>query len=93
MISTPNILTEEQYKQIVNSKTMPADVWNERFKPGMEVTVVLDNRSLFETTTRGEAWEIAAGIAVVRVEGKSGGYRLNRVLSRAQAAALLSEQK
>jgi len=93
MIPTPNSLTEEQFRELVKTKTMSAEMWNKHIEPGTEVTVVLDNRSLLETKTRGLAWEVADGIAVVCVEGKAGGYRLNHVLTRAQAAALLHAQQ
>lgn len=82
MTDEQTTLTEEQYQRIVNSRTLSADEWNRRFPHPIDVTLVLDDRSTLQTKTRGQAWEIADGIAVVCVEGKSGGYRLNRVLPR-----------
>lgn len=82
MTDEQTTLTEEQYQRIVNSRTLSAAEWNRRFPHPIDVTLVLDDRSTLQTKTRGQAWEIADGIAVVCVEGKSGGYRLNRVLPR-----------
>lgn len=73
-------ISEEQYAKIVNRRTPTAEEWNHRFPHPIDVRLILDDRSIFPTRTRGEAWEIADGIAVICVEGKSGGYRLNRVM-------------
>jgi len=82
-----NKVSEEQYRAIVSTKTPTAEEWNSKHAPGIDVTLILDDRTKLETKTRGLAWEVADGIAVVCVEGKAGGYRLNRVLPRGSALA------
>lgn len=64
-----------------NLETHPltAAEWNERFKPGIEVVVILDNGDHWKTKTRSEAWEIGNGTPVISLEGKAGGYALKRV--------------
>ena len=83
-------VSEEQYKHIVNKRTPSAEEWNRRYPHPIEVTLILDDRSILQTKTRGLAWEVADGIAVICVEGKAGGYRLNRVLPRDSVSAALS---
>lgn len=80
-------VTEEQYKRIVTKRTPSAEEWNRRYPRPIEVTLILDDRSMLETRTRGLAWEVADGIAVICVDGKAGGYRLNRVLPKGSPAA------
>jgi hypothetical protein len=53
--------------------------WNEKHKIGCKVDVTLDDRSIKETKTSSEAWVIGGGIAVIKLEGISGGYSLSRV--------------
>lgn len=60
-------------------KPLTAAEWNERFRPGIEVIVTLDNGEAWRTKTRSEAWELGHGHPVVMLEGKSGGYDLSRV--------------
>lgn len=50
--------------------------------PGTAVTVVLDNGEEWETHTRSSAWILPSGHAVILLEGKSGGYLLDRVRVR-----------
>lgn len=80
--TTKGQVTEEQYRRIVNSRTPTAAEWNRRFPHPIDVTLILDDRTTLQTKTRGQAWEMDSGISVICVEGKSGGYRLNRVLPR-----------
>lgn len=53
--------------------------WNERHKPGIGVTVKLDDGKLWHTKTRSEAWELGHRQGVILLEGRSGGYDLDRV--------------
>lgn len=56
-----------------------AAAWNERNKVGIGVIVKLDDGKLWLTKTRSEAWELGHRQAVVMLEGRSGGYDLDRV--------------
>lgn len=56
-----------------------ADEWNEKHRPGIGVLVTLDDGKLWHTKTRSEAWELGHGQPVVMLEGKAGGYDLQRV--------------
>lgn len=56
-----------------------ADEWNQRFKPGTNVVVFLDNGDHWRTKTRSEAWNLGNGQPVVLLDGKAGGYDLSRV--------------
>lgn len=80
-------VSEQEYTNIVNRRTPSAAEWNRRFPQPIDVRLILDDRSIFPTKTRGVAWEIADGIAVICVEGKSGGYRLNRVMPTGSSGA------
>lgn len=60
------------------------DQWNATFKVGHPCTLRLDNGEEMQTRTRSPAWLIAAdrrgrAIPVVAVEGKAGGWALDRV--------------
>lgn len=83
-------VTEEQYRKIVTRRTPSADEWNRRHPHPIDVTLILDDRSILQTKTRGLAWEVADGIAVICVDGKAGGYRLNRVFPRGELLPALS---
>ena len=56
-----------------------AEVWNARHPSGTEVNVKLDNGDIWPTKTRSEAWVLGDHTAVVMLEGRSGGYLLERV--------------
>jgi NTP pyrophosphatase (non-canonical NTP hydrolase) len=56
--------------------------WNERYPIGTPVTLRLDDGSTVDTTTRSEAWVLSSDRAVVKVEGRTGGYALERVQPR-----------
>ena len=58
---------------------MTADEWNAQHKPGIGVLVKLDSGKLWHTKTRSEAWTLGGGQPVVMLEGRSGGYSLERV--------------
>lgn len=55
-----------------------ADDWNEFYQPGQPVIYTDDFGEEHQTNTRSVAWEVC-GTAVVSLEGKSGGYDLDRV--------------
>lgn len=50
-----------------------------RHNVGTPVLVTLDDGKLWQTKTRSEAWVLGDHTAVVMLEGKSGGYLLERV--------------
>lgn len=54
-------------------------LWNDFIPEGSEVFVTRDDDSVQQTKTRSEAWLLGCGIPVVKVEGITGGYRLERV--------------
>ena len=58
---------------------MTATEWNAIHRPGIGVLVKLDDGKLWHTKTRSEAWELGGGQPVVMLEGRAGGYDLNRV--------------
>ncbi len=57
------------------------DAWTH--PEGTAVTVTLDDGSTWETTTRSAPWLLGGHTAVIMLEGKSGGYALERVRVRA----------
>ena len=57
---------------------MTATEWNKAHRPGTYVLVKRDDGTLWHTKTRSEAWELGGGQPVVLLEGRSGGYDLNR---------------
>jgi hypothetical protein len=63
----------ELYAALLAAWTYPA---------GTPVTVTLDDGSPWETETRSAAWALGHGAPVVLLEGKSGGYALERVRLR-----------
>jgi hypothetical protein len=54
-------------------------IWNQFYGPGTSVVVKLDDGKLWHTKTRSVAWDLGGGQPVVMLEGKSGGYDLDRV--------------
>lgn len=48
------------------------------YPSGTKVTVTLDDGSEWQTRTRSEAWALGSGAPVVLLEGKTGGYSLER---------------
>ena len=58
---------------------MNAAEWNRNNQPGIDVVVTLDDGSCLATKTRSVAWELGSGVAVVNLQGKTGGYALDRV--------------
>lgn len=61
---------------------MTADEWNQMNPPGTPVTLREDDGSDTETVTRSIAWNLGHDQPVVKVEGKSGGYALERIKPR-----------
>jgi len=54
------------------------DDWNSKYKPPMDVILTDDFGAEHKTRTRSIAWEIC-GHASVMVDGRSGGYLLERI--------------
>ncbi len=54
-------------------------LWNEMNPIGSPCVLTEDDGSKTETRTRSIAWELGHGQAVVKVEGKSGGWMLERI--------------
>ena len=48
-------------------------------KSGTEVNVLLDDGNIWRTRTRSEPWQLGHGQWVVALEGRAGGYDLDRV--------------
>ena len=64
-----------------------ANDWNSKYPVGKPVEVTLDGGSIKETKTASEAWVLGGHTAVIKLEGISGGYALNRVRPMSIAAA------
>jgi hypothetical protein len=56
-----------------------ANKWNDQNKVGIDVLLTDDFGDIHETQTRSEAWTLGGHTAVVMVEGRSGGYLLERI--------------
>ena len=54
-------------------------VWNRDNPPGTPVWLTDDSGKRHETVTRSEAWMLGSGHPVVMVEGRTGGYLLDRI--------------
>ena len=53
--------------------------WNAMYPVGTSVNLTNDMGETEETKTRSEAWVLGGHTAVVLVEGRSGGYLLDRI--------------
>lgn len=53
--------------------------WNECYPVGSPCILILDDRSELPTRTKSMAWRLGHGAVVVAVEGKSGGWDIDRV--------------
>lgn len=53
--------------------------WNQQHPPGTSVELTNDEGQIEETKTRSEAWLLGSGTPVVMVEGRTGGYLLDRI--------------
>lgn len=66
--------------------------WNTIFKPGHPCFLRLDDGSELSTHTRSPAWLLGSGHAVVMVNGKAGGWDIDRVkMAETHYAALNSD--
>ena len=61
---------------------MTAKEWNNQYPVGQPVALTEDDGSLTFTQTRSIAWELGHGAPVVKVDGRVGGYDLNRIRAR-----------
>lgn len=61
------------------SNESDAQEWNKLYPPGTEVFLTNDDGKIEETTTRSIAWLLGSGHPVVSVEGRTGGYLLERI--------------
>lgn len=57
-----------------------AAAWNREWPPGTPVLLIDDLGDLHETATRSVAWTLALGPPVVKVDGRTGGYALARLV-------------
>jgi len=55
------------------------ELWNSMNPPGTICDLVQNDGTLLRTKTRSVAWNLGHGQAVVLVEGKTGGWELERV--------------
>lgn len=55
------------------------DDWNAKFLIGQQLEVKLDSGVVFETKTTSMAWLMGGHTAVIKLNGISGGYSLERV--------------
>ena len=61
---------------------MTSQEWNDTYPIGQPIALTEDDGSLTYTQTRSEAWELGSGQAIIKVDGKSGGYNLDRIKAR-----------
>jgi hypothetical protein len=59
--------------------TRSVEHWNQQNPPGTPVVLVDDFGERHETKTRSPAWVLGGHTPVVMVEGRSGGYLLDRI--------------
>ena len=53
--------------------------WNSHYPPGTPVELTNDDGQIVRTLTRSPAWLLGSGHPVVSVEGRTGGYLLDRI--------------
>lgn len=63
---------------------MTAEEFNNQHKKGQPVWLILDSGEQVATYLRSEAWELGHGDAVAKIEGKSGGWDVDRIRSRCE---------
>ena len=61
------------------SKESAVQEWNELYPPGTKVHLTNDDGEVEETETRSIAWLLGSGHPVVSVNGRAGGYLLERI--------------
>jgi hypothetical protein len=54
-------------------------VWNSLNPPGTQCELLDNSGAWIKTKTRSIAWELGHGQSVVKVEGKTGGWELERI--------------
>lgn len=54
--------------------------WNHNVQPGSPVNLIDDMGDTCETKTRSEAWTLGDGTPVVSVDGRTGGFLLERII-------------
>jgi hypothetical protein len=59
-----------------------AEAWNGSWPSGSMVYLIDDFGEIHETRTRSVAWTLGHGEPVVKVEGRTGGYLLSRIVPR-----------
>jgi len=55
------------------------DYWNFHYPPETKVQLTNDDGAIEETQTRSVAWLLGDGTPVVKVDGRAGGYLLERI--------------
>lgn len=58
---------------------MTVEEFNNQFHVGQKVNLELDDGSMMETVLRSEAWELGHGAGVAKVNGKTGGWLIERI--------------
>ena len=58
---------------------MNVETWNFFYPSGTAVELTNDDGKTERTFTRSEAWYLGSGTAVVKVNGRAGGYLLSRI--------------
>ena len=61
---------------------MKSKEWNDKYTVGQPVYLTEDGGSTTATQTRSIAWDLGHGQSVVQVDGKRGGYSLDRIKAR-----------
>ena len=61
---------------------MTAKEWNDKYPIYQPVHLTEDDGSITETQARSVAWELGSGSFVIMVDGKRGGYSLDRIHAR-----------
>lgn len=61
---------------------LTAEQWNKKYPVGTKVNLLNDFGKTEETITRSEAWSINKNTHLILVEGRSGGYDLDRITPR-----------
>ncbi len=76
----PRATKEKTMRPNADQEAGKAKAWNKNVPVGAPVLLVDDDGELEETQTRSAAW--VAGMALVSVEGRSGGYLLSRIIPK-----------
>jgi hypothetical protein len=76
-MGTPEDVAAEKY--FTPPEPDRVERWNSHYPPGTEVLLTNDFGEVEKTKTRSEAWLLDSGHPVVKVEGRTGGYLLERI--------------